>query len=505
MKINQIKSGIILSYILMALNTLFGLVVTPFIIKNVGNGDYGVYKAITALTSSIMVLDLGLGNTIQRYVAKYRSEKTEEKISGFFGMMICQSFILCGLILCVSVFFFFFINNLYGKTFTDEQIFLAKQVFIISGINILLHVVSNVFHGLITGFNKFFFGNGLSVLRLLLRISLGIVVIRLSHNILYFVILDLLLTIVFIIVEIIFVRFKLGIHIVFERWNKQVFLESGKYSVLMFLTSVASQIMSNLDNVVIGSISGPDFVTIYSIGLLIFNMFSNISTAISGVMLPKVTEILHSDNSEDRIINLLVRVGRFQFLLLSACIVGFVFLGKDFLMLWMGSGFEDVYLITLILIVPSIFEYCLNVALSILRARNLLGFRTIVLTASCVLNLIVTIVLVKYWSYIGAAVGTAVSYCFCSLICMNIYYHKKLKLPLFKIYINILKGIWICLFVSGLALFVYSRFFYGSIISFVFGILLFCVVYGSCLILFGLNEEEKRKIPFIGVLFKSKE
>ena len=182
-------------------------------------------------------------------------------------------------------------------------------------------------------------------------------------------------------------------------------------------------------------------------------------------------------------------------------IVGFTFLGKDFIRLWLGAGFDDAYTITLILIVPSIFEYCINTALSILKAKNKLGFRTIVLIISCLLNLVTTIVLVKKWSYIGAAVGTSVSYFICSLFIMNAYYAKELRLPMVMIYKSIIKGLWICLLIAGMTLHIYSVYYHGTLSSLIGGVAVFCMVYFTCLITIGLSKDEKRSIPVIGKFF----
>lgn len=225
----------------------------------------------------------------------------------------------------------------------------------------------------------------------------------------------------------------------------------------MFLTSIAAQVNNNLDNVIIGAISEPALVTVYSMGLLVFGMYENLSTSVSGVMLPTVTYLLEEDDSDVKIQRLIVKVGRIQFLLLGAAVVGFACVGKDFINAWLGAGYEDVYAITLILMVPSLFELCVNVCLSILRARNKLVFRTCILFASTILNAIVTVLAVKYWSYIGEAFGTAASFIIGSLIGMNLYYYKELHLPMLKIYRGITKGIWFCLAIAGVALFLVSR------------------------------------------------
>ena len=60
-----------LSYVLIALNSIYGLVIMPFILGTIGESEYGVYKTIGAMTSTISVMDLGIGGTMQKYIAQF--------------------------------------------------------------------------------------------------------------------------------------------------------------------------------------------------------------------------------------------------------------------------------------------------------------------------------------------------------------------------------------------------------------------------------------------------
>lgn len=492
----QVKFGAILYYVLIVCTALYGIIITPFIVSHLGSSNYGIYKTISSLSASLAVIDLGVGGTIQRYVAKYIAEKNEDKISNFVAMGLIISTAICFAFAFVSIGLYFSLNLLYGKTLNAEQMEIAKIVFCISALTIVVHVFENVFNGVVTGYNHFVFGNGIKVVLLAVRIVAIILFLSRSDSVVGLVALTLVINLLFALIEALFVRAFIKLKIKLTKWEKGLFFEAGKYTVLMFLTSIVGQICTNLDNVVIGAIRGPELVTIYSIGLLIFAMFSQLSCGISGVMLPTVTNVLNSENGEKKIIDLIIKAGRIQFLLLGAGVVGFLCIGKDFVYVWMGPGFEDVYIITLVLIIPALFELCINVCLSILQAKNLLVFRTISLCISATINAIITIVLVKEWSYIGAAIGTAISYILCSLISMNWYYHKKLKLPMLKIYKGIIGKIVFCQIIAGVCLFVFSRFVKGSWFAIFLDVLCFCLIYLGTLFVFGLNKEEKRQLFF---------
>ena len=502
MQNHQVKLGVVLSYILIICNALYGLFVTPYMISNLGEAEYGVYKTISSLGSSLMVLDLGIGGTVMRYIAMYRAKKEDDKIPNFVAMSLIQAISICVIVFGVSVFILGSIDNIYGESFTTAQLQKANQLFRILMLSICLHIVENVINGIMTGYNDFITANGTKLVRLSIRIVLILLLLRLYHDSLIVVSIDLVLTIATLLFELIYIRIRLHLKIHFTHWDSILFKEAGIYTFLMFLTSICAQVNNNLDNIIIGAIKGPDLVTVYSIGLLVFSMYENLSTSVSGVMLPTMTNIINNSDSDNRMIKMIVKVGRVQFLLLGATIIGFACLGRDFIQLWLGNGFDDVYIISLLLMCPALFELCVNVCLSILRAKNMLGFRTIVLFATTAMNAILTYFIVKEWSYIGAAIGTGLSFVIGSIIVMNIYYHKKLGLPMIKIYSMIISKIWICMLIAGTVVFFSSKILYGSWICFISNVIMFCLVYIITLWFIGLTKDEKHSIPILKRLVK---
>ena len=83
------KIGAVLSYIYMILEVLSTLLLTPFIINSLGDAEYGVYKLVASVTIYLLLLDLGMGNSVVRYVAKYKENKDIESSRKFVGVCIC--------------------------------------------------------------------------------------------------------------------------------------------------------------------------------------------------------------------------------------------------------------------------------------------------------------------------------------------------------------------------------------------------------------------------------
>ena len=180
---------------------------------------------------------------------------------------------------------------------------------------------------------------------------------------------------------------------------------------------------------------------------------------------------------------------------IQSALGGFICFGREFFALWLGDGFEDCYCLSLILIVPITFPLIVNVCLAILKAKNLLVFRTVALAYSALLNALLTFIGTKIWGYWAAAAGTAVATVIGSIISLNIYYQIKLKINVFKLYLKILRGTTLCIgvaFGAGLLLndlIAPTGWFYFAVKA-----AAFIVVYGAGMLLFGLNKDEKASL-----------
>ena len=69
MKINQVKFGALLSYVVIVLNMVIGVLYTPILTSKLGQSEYGLYSLVTTVISYLTILDFGFGNAIIIYTA----------------------------------------------------------------------------------------------------------------------------------------------------------------------------------------------------------------------------------------------------------------------------------------------------------------------------------------------------------------------------------------------------------------------------------------------------
>ena len=75
------KTGVILSYVLLIVEIFSTLLFTPFLIRSLGQAEYGIYQLVISITAYLALLDLGVGNSVIRYIAKYRANN--DKLASF--------------------------------------------------------------------------------------------------------------------------------------------------------------------------------------------------------------------------------------------------------------------------------------------------------------------------------------------------------------------------------------------------------------------------------------
>lgn len=491
---NEVKYGALLSYILIFANTIYGFIVTPYVLSQLGNSEYGVYKTIGSMVATVSVLEMGIGATMQRYIAKFNAQKQKGAAENFSAMGLLQALVLAFLSVCVGLVLYTTLEHSFPK-FTPAEMHRAKQIFLMMLAQIALHMFENFFFGVISGYNKFTFSNTMKLCSLAIRIALYYVVLPIFPNALTIVGITISLEALLIVISIIYLRFSIGHRIRLQKWDRPLFKESFTYTLLLFCQSMIIQFNGNVDSWVIGSVMGTASVTIYSFALQLFNMYEQCATSISGVLLPTVTKHLTNGADTGDMENLVVKYGRLQWMFLGAALFGCFVCGEEFFHLWLGKRLgektADCWKLTLILMVPVTLPLITNTCLTILKAKNMMRFRTISLAYSVVINIILTYFGTLCFGYWAAAAGTAAATIIGSIVSMNIYYRKKLGLNMLRIYGQIFKGTTLCLLAAALSLLMLNQVLYGSWLSLSLKVMLFICVYAAGLFLYGFRPQER--------------
>lgn len=73
MKNNQLKAGAMLSLLTFGAANVLGLLYTPYMLRMMGQEEYGLYSLVASVVSYLTMLDFGFGNAIVRYTNLYNA------------------------------------------------------------------------------------------------------------------------------------------------------------------------------------------------------------------------------------------------------------------------------------------------------------------------------------------------------------------------------------------------------------------------------------------------
>ena len=491
----EIKIGAILSYVIIVVNMLIGVLYTPILTAKLGQTEYGLYSLVTSVISYLTILDFGFGNAIIIYTTRYRNKNEKDKEQKLHGMFLII-YIIIGIIAgIIGAFLWLNVDKLFGNTMSVDELSKAKILMGILTLNLVLTFPLSVFSSIITSYEKFVFSKVLNLIRIVLNPIVMIVLLNLGFKSIALVILNTVLNLGTLILNYIYCKTKLKIKLKFGKIDFKLLREIMAYSVWIFLNSIMDKINWSLDQFVLGIYSGSVAVAIYSVAGQLNQMYINFSSAISGVLLPRITKMENDNASDEEFTDIFIKTGRIQYIVMALIMSGFVLFGKEFInIMWVGPEYAESYIIACILMLPSTIPLIQNVGLNILQAKNKYKFRVIVLMIFAVVNVCISIILSKKYGGVGAALGTAISTILGQVIFMNIFYQKKIGINIIKFWKNILTMSIPMIFVIILAIILKTIVPINSVIVLVAQIVLYTLIYCLIVYRFSINEYEKQLI-----------
>lgn len=491
MTISQRKAGVVLSYIYTLTNALVGFIYVPLLIHFLGQKEFGLYQLMGSFLVYLGLFDFGLSNTVTRYYSKYIALDDEEGKENLLALSSLIYLILTLILILVGIFIFFYLDDIFGNSLSLYELKTAKKMFIIILINVAITVSTAVFNSIITAHEKFIFLKVLSIIQVIIRPIIVLAVFAIEASAISVVIVQAGINIFGSIMKIYYSFSKLSVKIKFHYFDKPLLKEFIQYSFYIFITMLMDQIYWRSDQVILGIILGTTSVAVFSIGSQIVTYYMTLSTSMSGVFLPNITKKVFSDGTNDELSNILIKVGRIQYILLGMVLTGFILYGREFIAIWVGEEFNKSYYIALIIMIPFTIDLIQNIGLAILQAKNMYSFRAIVFLSLAISKIIISIPMAIYMGEIGAALATGVSYFIGNGIVMNYYYHKKVKLNILKFWKEIFK-LTIPIILSFLIGLVVNKLNVDyNLLSLIVKIILYMIIYILIIWRFGMNRYEK--------------
>lgn len=488
---NELKAGAILNYVAIILNTLVGLLYTPYMLRMMGQSEYGLYSLVASVIAYLTVLDLGLGNAIVRYTAKYRAEGKVKEQYEMFGMFLILYLIIGVISFLAGLGLYFNVDTMFGDTMSAIELERARTMMLILVFNVAVTFPLSIFGSIMTAYERFVFPKVVNILRIILNTVIMIVLLQMGYKALAMVVLLTVFNIASLVLNYLYCKFKLKTKIIYGHFEWGFLKEVAIYSFWIFLNAIMDRVYWSTGQFVLGAVAGTVAISIYAVAIQLHSLYMQFSTAISSMFLPKVTAMVTRNNDTREISELFIRTGRVQNIVMITILAGFIVFGRPFVCLWAGSDYEDAYMMTVCFFVSLYIPLIQNLGITILQARNQMKFRSLLYIVIAAGALALQFCFAKMWGGLGCAIAVSGALLLGQGLIMNIYYHRKQKLDVISFWKEILKMNIIPIALSIVTMVLLTHFDINSWRNLSISVIAFLVAYVPLFYFISMNKYER--------------
>ena len=448
----QIKLGAILSYLSIVINILAGLLYTPWMIEQIGKSQYGLYTLAHSLITLFLV-DFGLSSATARYVSKYKAEENQKKIDDFLGAVYKLYLLVDLVIFSMLVIVYFFLDEIYINL-TPDELSIFKVVYAISAIFSVVNFPFVTLNGILTAYEKFIQLKLADVIYRVLVVGLTIFALLCGMGIYALVTVNAVAGVAITLYKYIIIKKSTPVKVNFHYFDKLLYKNIFSFSIWVTVSTLAQRLIFNITPSILGIVANSSAIAVFGIVTTIEGYAYTITNAINGMFMPKISRIYAGNDTQSNLVNLMIKIGRFQYALNGLIIVGFTVIGKAFIELWVGGDYVDAYVGILFAIIPGLFFNSLQIANTAMVVQNKVNIQAYISVITGIVNVCLSPILAMKFGVLGACFSIFVAYMLRAVLC-NIVYYKVLKIDIIlfikKCYIGMMPSI-VCSIVLGMLL-----------------------------------------------------
>lgn len=488
---NQLRSGVYLSYINLAISSLLPFIYTPIMLGMLGQAEYGLYSLSHSVVGYLSLLSFGFGSTIVRYLAKYRAQNDRENLEKTYGFFLLLYGVLAVLVMAGGWIISGNVRAVFDQGLQQDEIGKMKVLVLLMAFNTALSFPLSVFASVAIAHERYLFRKILDILSTVAGPVANLIALYMGYASVGMALAGTVVSLLLAPVSILYCFRSIKIRPRFARLPKGIVWEMVGFSAFAFIGTLVDMLFWATDKVILGMLVSSVAVAIYNVGGTFNSMVMSLSTSISGVLVPRIMGMVIAETNKSEWTGLFIKVGRIQFLIIALIVSGFSVFGQTFIDLWAGPEYADAFWVAVLTMFPLCIPLIQNTGLSFVVAQNKHQFRAIVYLVIAILNVISTYLIVPYMGIVGAALCSCVSYLLGQGIIMNIYYYKVtgLDIPLF--WKNILKMAIIPGAMLAIGLIVKQFITIDNWFAFFAGVILFTAVYALLMYRFAMNDYEK--------------
>lgn len=420
----QISKGAIVSYFAIFFNIISGIFYTPWMIHTIGDSEYALYTLAMSVIN-IFVVDFGLGAATSRFLSIYYAEGREEEANNFLGMTLKLYLAIDTIIFMVLLVLLFFLEIIYVKLSAEELEIFRNLYVIVAFYTIISFPILN-FNGILMAKEQFVAVKLCGLFNKIITTILIIIALLYGGNVYALVFINAIVNVLFGVVKWLLIknnRVKFNIRYRNRELEKELF----NFSVWTTIVEVMQRCIFSIAPTFLARFVNSTEIVYFSLASLIEGYVWLVGDAINGMFLPKVAKLDTENNSQIHILNLMIKVGKFQLFVIGMIVVVFILICDDFVYLWMGKDYEKVSICASMIIIPLLLDVPQQIGKTTVMIKDKIKEQAIVYMVMAVTYIFLAMILTPYYGVIGTSLAVMLAY-FVRSVLLSMLYHNILKL-----------------------------------------------------------------------------
>jgi len=380
--------------------------VSPLMVKHLGTTAYGVWSLLVGLLGYLALLDFGIKQAVNRYVAHYEAVGAHEESSLILSAAL-KLFISLGVVAVLASLVLAYVAPML-LNIPEAFLHDSRVVLIVGGFTVGISLLDAAFGGVIAGLQRF---DVLSILEIALTIfrAAGTVLILLEgYGIVALALLYLAASVLNALAaqaaaRKLYPELRLALPGPMRRQMRTLL----SFGAATWAVWVLSAVMFQSDTLLIGFFLPIEAVTFYAIAANLAWQVNGATSAISFLMAPRISAL--ASVGSDQVGAQILAASKATTLIVVPIVVTFVLRGESFINLWMGNEYGSVS--GDVLAVLSVVVWLGALRAVAMQSLTGLGKHRILIpgfAAEAIANVALSIALIRPLGILGVAVGTMV-------------------------------------------------------------------------------------------------
>jgi len=415
------------NWVLIVLTLAATYVLTPFVIHTLGPAGYGTWTVITAMTGYISLLALGVPMACVRYLTQDVAEKNTQRMNETIGSC-AGMYLVCGgvaVLLGASFMMWFSSYKLPVGIRTD-----AMVAFGLMSLNVSAGFIGLLPEGILFAHHDFIRRNLVRIGGVVLRLGLTVGMLMAHASLAAMAV-----------VQIVCLAFDFGaswfiirrrypdVRINLSYFRMERVRKIFSFSAYVLLLSAGARLTFQTDALVIGAYQDVASIAPYAVANSLILCLMDFVIAIAAVVAPMATK-MHAEGRLDDLREIFLKWSKVATAVALVSGLCLMILGPRFIGRWVDPSFEQSSGAVLIVLLASCFIFLpvRGVAVPMMMGLGKPRIPAIAYISAGLLNLALSIALVKPFGLVGVAFGTAIPNVLFAIVILHVTC-RELQIP----------------------------------------------------------------------------